>query len=171
MCSARGLGLPITPFILPTILSLLIRCRYTAVYLHLDSVFTPWHIVNSYDADLAMKATNWALQLAKSTKLTWRNAKRRIFYCLRSTSSFQTSRNSNVWSIFKNLIRFRKLSYLFTLSENYWPQRLKNISTTFGREVVWKSKKQGLCCFGLQKSQMFYEVTVLSLKWPLHVIL
>lgn len=79
----RGLDLPVTPFILPIILLLLIRCRHTAVYLHINSGFIPWHIVNSHDNRLA---TNWAQQLAKSTELTWRDAKKRIFYCLRSTS-------------------------------------------------------------------------------------
>lgn len=112
--STRGLDLPISPFILPTILSLLIRCRHTAFYLRINSGFTPWHIINyTYNDDLAMKTTNWALQLAKSTKLMWRDAKKRIFYCLRQTSSFQSSRKSNVWSIFFYLIRFRKLICLF----------------------------------------------------------
>lgn len=64
----RGLDLPISPFTLPKILSLLIKSRHMAVYLHINSVFTPWHTVNPYDADLAMKATNWALQLGKSMK-------------------------------------------------------------------------------------------------------
>lgn len=96
----KHLSLPVATFILPMTLSLLFRSRCRAVFLHRNSGFIGWRIVDSYDADLAMKAKNSEHCSWQSTKLTRRDAKNRIFYCLRSASSFQSCRKNNVWGFF-----------------------------------------------------------------------